>query len=48
MQYRSLEIPDVLILEPARFSDERGFFSEIFSRDTMAEAGISLDIAQEH
>ncbi len=36
------------MLEPARLGDERGFFSEVYSRAATAEAGIDLDIAQEN
>jgi dTDP-4-dehydrorhamnose 3,5-epimerase len=48
MDSRRLKIPDLIVLEPARHSDERGFFSEIYNRDHIQNAGISLDIVQEN
>jgi dTDP-4-dehydrorhamnose 3,5-epimerase len=43
-----LGIPDVLLLEPRRFGDERGFFSEVFRRDVLAAAGIGHDFVQDN
>lgn len=42
------EIPDVLILEPKVFGDERGFFYESYNRRTMIEAGITDDFVQDN
>lgn len=42
------EIPDVLILEPRVFGDERGFFYESYNRRTMIEAGITDDFVQDN
>ncbi|MFY8152496.1 MAG: dTDP-4-dehydrorhamnose 3,5-epimerase family protein, partial [Hyphomicrobiales bacterium] len=36
-------LPDVKIIQPKRFGDHRGFFSETYSRSAFAEAGITLD-----
>ncbi|SLN29660.1 dTDP-4-dehydrorhamnose 3,5-epimerase [Roseovarius albus] len=41
-------LPDVLLLEPARFGDERGFFSESWSRKTLANHGIEVDFVQDN
>ena len=35
-----------LILEPAVFSDARGFFYESFNADALAEAGLSIEVRQ--
>jgi dTDP-4-dehydrorhamnose 3,5-epimerase len=48
MEIIELAIPDVKILTPVRHRDDRGFFSEIYSRPTLAAAGIELDIVQEN
>ena len=32
MKVRSLSIPDILLIEPKVFSDERGFFFESFNQ----------------
>lgn len=37
MKYRSLSIPDVVLLEPRVFGDHRGFFLETFRQDDFAE-----------
>jgi dTDP-4-dehydrorhamnose 3,5-epimerase len=41
-------IPDVKILEPKRFGDERGFFSETYSRSAMLAAGFDLEFVQDN
>lgn len=48
MQVIPLPIPDVLLLEPARFEDTRGFFSEVFSRHAFDAAGITQDFVQDN
>ena len=43
------EIPDVLILEPKIFGDERGFFLESYNRRLLKDvAGISQDFVQDN
>jgi dTDP-4-dehydrorhamnose 3,5-epimerase len=41
-------IPDLLILEPKVFSDERGFFLETFNEKTMASLGIRGHFVQDN
>ena len=48
MKVTETAIPDVLILEPARFGDDRGFFSESWNRDRMAAAGLDYDFVQDN
>lgn len=48
MQIRSLTIPDVRVLIPGKFGDHRGFFSEVYNRRTLAEAGIAIDFVQDN
>ncbi|HYD70323.1 dTDP-4-dehydrorhamnose 3,5-epimerase [Azospirillum sp.] len=48
MDIQRLAIPDVLVLKPAKFGDERGFFSETYNRRRFAEAGIDLDFVQDN
>lgn len=43
-----LAIPDVLLIEPRRFEDSRGFFSEVFSREIFARHGITADFVQDN
>ena len=42
MKIEATALPDVLVLTPARFGDERGFFSESWNRKTLAEAGLAM------
>ena len=41
-------IPDVLLLEPRVFGDERGFFLESYNRRTMLEIGITAEFVQDN
>ncbi|ARU32126.1 dTDP-4-dehydrorhamnose 3,5-epimerase [Sulfuriferula sp. AH1] len=41
-------IPDVLVIEPKVFGDERGFFYESYNRRVMTEAGIPDDFVQDN
>ena len=41
-------IPDVLIIEPKVFQDERGFFLESYQKKQFEEAGISVDFVQDN
>jgi dTDP-4-dehydrorhamnose 3,5-epimerase len=43
-----LSIPDVKILEPERFGDQRGFVSETYNRRTLARCGIELEFVQDN
>ena len=36
------ELPDVLLISPRRFADERGYFSESWNRQSLNQAGLSL------
>ena len=44
----SLAIEDVKLVTPKRFSDERGFFSEVYKKRELAEAGIEADFVQDN
>ena len=49
MKVRRTRIPEVLILEPDVFGDERGFFMESYNRRTWLEAtGVSLEFVQDN
>lgn len=41
-------IPDVLLIEPRRFGDARGFFSEVWKRSALAAAGLHVDFVQDN
>lgn len=41
-------LPEVKLIRPARFGDERGFFSETFNRNRLEEAGIAFSPIQDN
>lgn len=48
MQISQLDIPDLLLVEPKRFVDYRGFFSETYNREAMAAAGLNAEFVQDN
>jgi dTDP-4-dehydrorhamnose 3,5-epimerase len=48
MKVERLAIPDVVLVTPPRFSDQRGFFSETFNAPRLAEAGIDVNFMQDN
>ena len=43
-----LAIPEVKLITPPIFRDERGFFSETYSRKSLAPRGIDVDFVQDN
>jgi dTDP-4-dehydrorhamnose 3,5-epimerase len=48
MKITPTAIPDVRIVEPVVFGDERGFFLESFNRRALAQAGLDRDFVQDN
>ncbi|MGQ9368780.1 dTDP-4-dehydrorhamnose 3,5-epimerase [Azospirillum sp. ST 5-10] len=48
MDIQRLDIPEIAILKPAKYGDARGFFSETYNKQRLAEAGIALDFVQDN
>jgi dTDP-4-dehydrorhamnose 3,5-epimerase len=48
MKVEKLEIPEVILLTPARFGDSRGFFSETFSAGRFAGVGVAGPFVQDN
>jgi hypothetical protein len=48
MKVIATAIPDVVLLEPKVFGDERGFFFESWNKRTFAELGIDADFVQDN
>lgn len=48
MQIEATALPGVMILTPARFGDDRGWFSEIWNAPKMAAAGVAIDFVQDN
>jgi dTDP-4-dehydrorhamnose 3,5-epimerase len=44
--FRRLEIPEVVLIVPKRFEDERGFFAEIYKLSDFSAGGISTEFVQ--
>jgi dTDP-4-dehydrorhamnose 3,5-epimerase len=48
MQVTPTAIPEVLLIEPKVFGDERGFFFESWNARTLAAAGLEADFVQDN
>lgn len=48
LKHTTLNIPDIILLEPSLFGDERGFFSETFNAKTYEDTGISGTFVQDN
>lgn len=48
MKIEALTIPDVKLLTPRTFRDERGWFAETWNSKTLADAGIDAEFVQDN
>jgi dTDP-4-dehydrorhamnose 3,5-epimerase len=48
MKFIPLGIPDIILIEPRVFSDDRGFFLESYRRDEFEAAGIDAHFVQDN
>jgi len=48
MQFIRTKIPDVILIEPKVFSDERGFFLESYQKKRFTENGIEAEFVQDN
>jgi dTDP-4-dehydrorhamnose 3,5-epimerase len=48
LKFISTLIPDVFLIEPKVFPDERGFFLESYQKNRFKEAGIDVDFVQDN
>jgi dTDP-4-dehydrorhamnose 3,5-epimerase len=48
MEIKATAIPEVKVIVPARYGDHRGFFSEVYNRQALAEAGINIEFVQDN
>lgn len=46
MEFIPTELPEVFLIKPKMFKDERGFFFETFRKDKFDEASIKFDFVQ--
>ncbi len=47
-RFTRLEIPDIILIEPVVFGDERGFFLEFYKRSDFFKAGITEEFIQDN
>ncbi|MBW9223433.1 dTDP-4-dehydrorhamnose 3,5-epimerase [Methanothermococcus sp. SCGC AD-155-E23] len=47
-EFRRLEIPDVVLIKPKVFGDERGFFMETYKKSDFERAGIKGEFVQDN
>ena len=48
MKLQRLAIPEVLLITPRRFADERGFFSETYNRRALEDLGLAVSFVQDN
>jgi len=48
VQIEHTRLPGVVIITPRRFDDDRGWFSETWSRRALAGAGLEIDFVQDN
>ena len=48
MKFIPSEIPEVILIEPQVFTDERGFFMETYQSERFAQAGLSAVFVQDN
>lgn len=48
MKFFPTEIPEVLIIKPRVFDDDRGFFMESYQKQKFTKAGIAYDFVQDN
>ena len=47
-EFKRLEIPDVILIEPKVFEDERGFFMETYKKEEFEKVGITGEFVQDN
>ena len=48
IEAESLRIPDVKLIRPKKFGDNRGFLSETYNRSDLLAIGVDCDVVQEN
>ena len=47
-EFKQLDIPEVILVTPKVFGDNRGFFMESYQKSTFAQNGIDIDFNQDN
>jgi dTDP-4-dehydrorhamnose 3,5-epimerase len=48
LKFTPASLPDILMIDPQTFKDERGFFLESYQKKNFSEAGIPFDFVQDN
>lgn len=48
MQFNKMEIPDIILIIPKKFGDNRGYFMEVFKENLFNEHACSIKFVQEN
>ena len=48
LKIESTSIPDLKIITPIRHYDERGFFTEVYNKNSLFEMGLSVEFVQDN
>jgi dTDP-4-dehydrorhamnose 3,5-epimerase len=48
IQFKPTDIPDIILIEPEVFGDQRGFFTETYRQDKFRAAGIFANFVQDN
>jgi len=48
MKFVNTDLPGVVLIEPSRFGDSRGFFAEVFHAEKFANAGLPSEFVQDN
>ncbi|MAP94045.1 MAG: dTDP-4-dehydrorhamnose 3,5-epimerase [Ponticaulis sp.] len=48
MEITRLDIPEVVLLKPKKFGDDRGFFIETWNKNLLLEHGLDFDFVQDN
>jgi dTDP-4-dehydrorhamnose 3,5-epimerase len=48
MKLVATRLPDVIEIQPTRFGDDRGWFTEVYKSGVLASAGIHIDFVQDN
>ena len=48
MEVQSLAIPQIKLITPKKFGDNRGYFAETYNRKVLAEHGVNVEFVQDN
>lgn len=48
VHFLALSMPEVMVISPRKHGDSRGFFSQVYNKQVLANAGIDIDFVQDN